>query len=149
MAERKLHGGGAERHIPPLTDRFDAHRSVNQIARRGDVVEPGLASGIGEDPAVKDTSRDDADAVFHAQGQQFGQGRLVQERVPSGQHETIEVPLTRKLCEWLPRIHSGPDGRHAPLGPERCECFVRTLQRLSVMPVTEKDFEKILELGTV
>src|SRR5207253_4406949 len=69
--------------------RLEALGAADEVGRGGDVVEGRAGAGIGQNAAVVDAPRDDRDVSRHAQGQQFPERRLVQQRVAPRQQEAV------------------------------------------------------------
>jgi len=67
--------------------------------------------------------------------QQVGQGRLVEQRVPAGDQDDVEVGLAGKPGEHVRLVHRHPDGSDRALGPEPLEGRKGARQRLMVVMV--------------
>src|SRR3954465_5874925 len=81
MRERELDGGFFEAHAVTLAHRANALCPLDELGRRGPVVERRPGPGIGQEAGVHHATRDDSDAAPDAQREELGERRLVEERV--------------------------------------------------------------------
>ena len=103
VPKRELERSRRERHAVPGADGLEPRRFLEQLARRGPVVEGRPA---GEEAAVEDAARDHGDPALRAEREQFGQRGLVEQRVPARDEEAVEVGLAREPEQHLGLVHA-------------------------------------------
>ncbi len=95
----------------------------------------GTGPVVREQPGVEHARGDDRHIALLAQGQQVFQGPLLEQGVPAGEHDDVQVGVTHELGEQGGLVHAGPVGGDQPVAAElfqRREC---PLQRRTVMVI--------------
>ena len=129
MGERELDGRGAERDAVPVADLADPSGPLDNLRRRGRVVEPAPGPRVREQPAVHDPADEHRDAALLAGRQQLVEGALFEERVAPGEEDGVHVGLADEAGEHLRLVHAGPDGPDRALLAEPGEGRVRPVER--------------------
>jgi len=75
---------------------LDRDRTLDQVLGRGGVVELRARVRVRQDAGVVDTADDDAHAALGCQREQIRLPRLVDERVPAGEQDRVDVGLTHE-----------------------------------------------------
>ena len=129
MGERELDRSGAERDTMPVADLADPAGALDDLRRRGRVVEPAPGPRIGEQPAVHDPADQHRDAALLAGRQQLVEGVLFEERVAPGEEDGVHVGLADEAREHLRLVHAGPDSPDQALLAEPGKGRVRPVER--------------------
>src|SRR5205807_7321136 len=101
-----------------------------QVAAGRLVVVGRTRSGVRQDSAVEDAAGDDGDAALRTEGKQLDQPGLVEQRVPAGEEEAVEVSLAGEPRQHRGLVHAGADRADHTLPAEPVERGVRPPERL-------------------
>ncbi len=108
-------------------------RSHDRVGRRL-IVEVRPRARVGQHAAVHDPDHHHRDPLGDAARQQLGECRLVQQRVPPGDHEDVHVGLVGEPGEHRGLVHPGADRAHGPLAAQPLQGRVGAAQgRLPVL----------------
>ena len=95
-------------------DRGDRACPSDDLGRRLTVVVATVVgrASAGEQAAVEDTGGDDCHAPCLAERKQVVEAVLLEQRVPAGQHQDVDVRVPHELGEHRGLVHPGTDGGH-------------------------------------
>src|ERR1700722_7591626 len=146
VRQREARGRGAQRHPGLRADFLQPQRAADQGAGCGRVVIGGIRSRRGEQAGVEHASGDDRRAALQGGGQQLVRGGLVEQRVPAGDEDHVDVGLADEPGEHLGLVHADADRADNAFRAQPLECGVRLAQCLlpvRIGGVDERDVDPV------
>ena len=123
MGQRELHRRRLDRHAVALARVPQRLRARHDLGWRLRVVERGAGSRIRQDAAVHHAAHHHGHAALDARRQQVGERILVEQRVPAGEQDRVDVGLAHEPARASPtgssrrRSRPGRPPRAARGGP--------------------------------